>query len=291
MKALKDHGHIPAGQAEFSLGKRSHFLAVYPDCSTGRAFQQIDTPHQGALSRAGQPDNTEDFPLPDVQIDILQCMDGLRTLAEGFCQMLNLNDGFTHRRCSFRRIPEKKKPLKPSGSKDEREHTAPWYHLVSHAPSRRRPLGVPAHSCAVTCAHVTACAEQSAAQLQDHVQPALLYLFSASEALCDVSSSLLFSSLSLHLMQFSKGGFSACPVVYTLSRPLSTVVLPETRVIQASFPGKPHKSAGNLRISAGSGKNQIASRGQNCYNAGNLDTTRDVLRRAITCCGICYAEC
>ena len=87
-----------------------------------------------------------------------------------------------------------------------------------------------------------------------------------------------------------KGGFSACPVVYTLSRPLSTVVLPETRVIQASFPGKPHKSAGNLRISAGSGKNQIASRGQNCYNAGDLDTTRDVLRRAITCYGICYAE-
>ena len=30
----------------------------------------------------------------------------------------------------------------------------PWYHLGSHTSSRKRPLRVPTHSCAVTCAHV-----------------------------------------------------------------------------------------------------------------------------------------
>ena len=37
--------------------------------------------------------------------------------------------------------------------KDERKDT-PWYHLGSHTSSRKRPLRVPTHSCAVTCAHV-----------------------------------------------------------------------------------------------------------------------------------------
>ncbi len=52
-----------------------------------------------------------------------------------------------------------KKALEAFRFKDERE-TAPWYHLASHTPSRRRPPGVLSHSRAVTGAPVAACAQK-----------------------------------------------------------------------------------------------------------------------------------
>ena len=52
---------------------------------------------------------------------------------------------------SFQRIWATKKSL---GQKPQGRRNPPWYHLASHASSRKRPWGVQTHSCAVTCAHV-----------------------------------------------------------------------------------------------------------------------------------------
>ena len=105
--------------------------------------------------------------------------------------------------CSFtENSQENKKALEAFSFKDERK-TAPWYHLDSRTPSRRRPCRVPAHSCAVTGAPVAAYAlGQSAAQLQDHVRPALPCPFSPLGALFDGSSGVLFSSSSLRISIF-----------------------------------------------------------------------------------------
>ena len=136
-------------------------------------------------------------------------------------------------------VPGKtKKPLKRSASRTSAK-TTPWYHLASHASSRRRPYRVPAHSRAVTGAPVAACAlRQSAAQLQDHVRPALPYPFSPLGALFDVSSGVLFSSSSLQLFNCWK-----CFVVYTLSAALSTAKPTKACPAAAENIGKAHNGA------------------------------------------------
>ena len=57
---------------------------------------------------------------------------------------------------SFQRFSATKKPFR---RKSQGRRDPPWYHLASHASSRKRPWGVPAHSCAVTCAHVVTYAQ------------------------------------------------------------------------------------------------------------------------------------
>ena len=78
-----------------------------------------------------------------------------------------------------------KKPLKrkPQGRASGDAVVPPCFT----APSRRRPLRVPSHSCAVTGAPVAACAgdRQSAARLRGHVQRTSPRLFSPSRgSLC-----------------------------------------------------------------------------------------------------------
>ena len=95
----------------------------------------------------------------------------------------------------------------------------PWYHLGSHAFSQRRPLGVPTHSCAVTCAHVvTYASSRSATQLQDHVRQVPPYLFTPTEALCDGSSCVLFSSSSLCDAVFCYLRFSLHAITFSVNR-------------------------------------------------------------------------
>ena len=62
----------------------------------GGSLQKVHAPHQGGLSRAGETDDAEDLAPADVQIDVLQRVDGLRPLAERLGQILDLNDGFAH---------------------------------------------------------------------------------------------------------------------------------------------------------------------------------------------------
>ena len=140
--------------------------------------------------------------------------------------------------CSFtENSQENKKALEAFSFKDERK-TAPWYHLDSRTPSRRRPCRVPAHSCAVTGAPVAAYAPgQSAAQLQDHVRPAPPCPFSPLGALFDGSSGVLFSSSSLRLFNCLK-----CFVVYTLSPPLSTAKRTENPVRPPKNISEKHKA-------------------------------------------------
>lgn len=78
---------------------------------------------------------------------------------------------------------------------------------------------------------------QSAAQLQDHVRPALPYPFSPPGALFDVSSGVLFFSSSLRLFNCLK-----CFVVYTLSPPLSTAKRTENPVCSPKNISEAHKA-------------------------------------------------
>ena len=59
-----------------------------PDLAAVGPLQQVDAPHQCALSGAGQADNAEDFSLPDGQAHILQCLHLIVAGAEGFAEMI-----------------------------------------------------------------------------------------------------------------------------------------------------------------------------------------------------------
>ena len=109
-----------------------------------------------------------------------------------------------------------KKSLKPDRFKDER-FSAPWYHLGSHVPSRERPLRVPTHPCAVTCAHVAAYAVTvgRATPRPCSADPSVP-LFTTRGSLCRICPrTLLF-------IVFAVCTCVICFVVYTLSVLLST---------------------------------------------------------------------
>jgi len=103
---------------------------------------------QGGLSRAGEADDAEDLALLNVQINVLQGVDGLAAVTEGLAQMLDLNDRLTHSIETPLRFIYNKKVLEADASRTDVQ--TPWYHLGSHASSRRRPLEVRIHFCAVT---------------------------------------------------------------------------------------------------------------------------------------------
>ena len=111
IEALEDHGDGAAGLTEFPFRQGGHLLAVYYHGAAGGPLQQVDAPYQGALSGTGEADDAEDLAGLDVQVDVLQCGDSAFAAAEGFGQMLNLNDGFTHAAdAPFRIFGTKKRP-------------------------------------------------------------------------------------------------------------------------------------------------------------------------------------
>ena len=170
VEALEDHGHIPPGQPKLPFADGDQLfpgaLSLHPgqtltidgDGTGSGALQEIHAPDQGAFAGTGETDDAEDLTLPDVQVDILQGVDGGFAGTEGLVQMLNLNGGFTHDcdaplRMNFVRAI-KKAPGAAICIKGERKTFTSRYHLGSHGSSRNRPFEVPSHSCAVTCAHV-----------------------------------------------------------------------------------------------------------------------------------------
>lgn len=104
---------------------------------------------------------------------------------------------------------------KPQG----RTSQTPWYHLGSRAPSQGRPLRVPAHSCAVTCAHVVTYAPGDGRPRNSKTMFGKLFRapFHQAGALCGGTARLLFSSSS-----FPYEIVVIWIVVYTLPLFLST---------------------------------------------------------------------
>ena len=92
VEALEDHGDLPAGQPQLLLAEGRHLLPIHDHRAGGGPLQQVHAPHQGALAGAGETNDPEDLPLLNVQIDVLQGMDGALAGAEGLVQMLNLDD-------------------------------------------------------------------------------------------------------------------------------------------------------------------------------------------------------
>lgn len=94
------------------------------------------------FSGAGKADDAEDFALLDLQVDLVQGVNSGFSAAKDLAQVLDLNDGFAHNITTPFEIlgisGKIKKSLKLVSLKDERTN-APWYHLGSHAFSRRRP--------------------------------------------------------------------------------------------------------------------------------------------------------
>lgn len=70
VKLLKDHG----GGAAHQLGSvlRRQLLAVDVHMPAGGGFQKVHAPHGGGLPGAGGPDDGQLFPLPDLQVHVLQ---------------------------------------------------------------------------------------------------------------------------------------------------------------------------------------------------------------------------
>ena len=93
VEALEDHGDVPPGQPQLPVGEGGHVLPVHDHCAGRGPLQQVHAPHQGALAGTGEADDPIDLPLLDVQVDILQSMDGAFTRSEGLVQMPDLNDG------------------------------------------------------------------------------------------------------------------------------------------------------------------------------------------------------
>ena len=165
VEALEDHGHVPTGQPQFPLTDGGQLFPLHPgqtlaidgDGAGSGTLQKIHAPDQRAFAGAGEADDAEDLALADVQVDVLQRVDGGFAGAEGLVQMLDLNDGFTHDCDAPLRINFVRAIKNALGAviciKGERKPT-PRYHLGSHSSSRNRPFEVPSHSCAVTCAHV-----------------------------------------------------------------------------------------------------------------------------------------
>ena len=104
---------------------------------------------------------------------------------------------------------------KPQG----RTSQTPWYHLGSRGPSRGRPLRVPAHSCAVTCAHVVTYAPGDGRPRNSKTMFGKLFRapFHQTGALCGGRS-----PLTLLFIVFPVWNFVIWVVVYTLSLFLST---------------------------------------------------------------------
>ena len=107
-----------ASRSSFSR-QGGHLPAVHDDGAAGGPLQQVHAPHQGALAGAGEADDAEDLPGPDVQVDVLQGPDLALAGAEDLGQVLDLNDGFTHRTqllytCD---VPGNKKALEAKASR------------------------------------------------------------------------------------------------------------------------------------------------------------------------------
>jgi hypothetical protein len=82
--------------AQLGLRQGRHVLPVHDDGAAGGPLQQVHAPDQGALAGAGEADDAEDLPLADIQVDVLQSVDGALALAEGLGEIPDLNDGFAH---------------------------------------------------------------------------------------------------------------------------------------------------------------------------------------------------
>ena len=88
VKALKDHADVPPHGQQLLLGQPGQLLAVDPHLALGGPLQQIDAPHQRALTRAGQTDDAEDLPVLNGQVDVTQGGDAAGGGLIGLAQML-----------------------------------------------------------------------------------------------------------------------------------------------------------------------------------------------------------
>ena len=96
VKALEDHADALPGPVEVFGGELGHLLPVHHHGAGRGPLQQVHAPHQGGLARPGQADDAKDLPRLDGQVDVLQGVDRRGAGPEGFVQMLDLNDRFTH---------------------------------------------------------------------------------------------------------------------------------------------------------------------------------------------------
>ena len=96
VEALEDHADGLSGLPELLGAQAQHVPAVHHYLPAGGPLQQIDAAHQGALARAAEPNDAENFPRPDIDADILQGADLAVPAAEALGQMPQLNNGFSH---------------------------------------------------------------------------------------------------------------------------------------------------------------------------------------------------
>ena len=69
---LEDHADFLPAAADFRLAQRHQVSVLDKDLAGGRAFEQVEAPHQRALARAGQTDDAENIAFVDLQRHVAQ---------------------------------------------------------------------------------------------------------------------------------------------------------------------------------------------------------------------------
>ena len=101
VEALKDHADGLAGAAQLLLRQAEHVPAVHDHLPGGGPLQEVDAPHQGALSGPAEADDAKNLAGADLDGHVLQGADLVLAAAEALGQVLELDNGFRHRAPSF----------------------------------------------------------------------------------------------------------------------------------------------------------------------------------------------
>ena len=101
VEALENHADGLPQLQQFLAAEPGQAFAVHQHLALGGAFEQVDAAHQGALARAGQADDAENFTVVDGEIDVLQRDDLLIRRLVGLAEVPQ----FDHSRYSNKKPP------------------------------------------------------------------------------------------------------------------------------------------------------------------------------------------
>ena len=88
IKPLEDHGDLPPGRPQLGRSHGVQPLAVHHHLARRGSFQQIDTPHQRALTGTAHADDAVDVPVLNGQGDVLQRIYPSRIGVKGLTDVL-----------------------------------------------------------------------------------------------------------------------------------------------------------------------------------------------------------